>query len=460
MSSWLFSLQFRLIAAFALALTLALAGVGAYVSYTAKQATEQFERDVEEAKAARIEQMIAKYYAASKGWGGLQPAVEQASDLYGVRIVVKDSDGDVIADSRDASGSSEADMMKEKYSLPLLSRGREVGTVALAPSVVPLEVPEPSVSILASALNRSLLWTGLAAGIAGVLLVSLLSRRVLAPTRALGSTARLLGQGDLSQRVAAQGRDEIADLGRTFNSMAEDLEKAEQQRRSLMADVAHELRTPLSNIQGYLEAVRDGLLQPDNSTIDTIHQQVMHLTLLVEDLRLLALADAGALRLDIEPDSLEQTLSKSMEAVRPRADAKSVSLSLDISADLPLVLMDRTRIAQVVGNLLENAISHTPEGGRVGVTVEATAAGTARVTVADTGSGIPVDDLPLVFERFYRVDPSRARATGGAGLGLTIARQLVEAHGGIIYAESEPGMGSRFTFELPMGAPASDRRQG
>ena len=456
MSSWLFSLQFRLIAAFALVLTLALASVSMYVSYTAKQATEQFERDVEKAKAARIEQMITKYYAASRGWGGLQPAVEQASELYGIRIVVKDSSGDVVADSRDASGSNGADTMKEKHSLPLLSRGLEVGTVALAPNVAPLEVPEPSVSILASALNRSLLWTGLAAGVAGVLLVSLFSRRVLAPARALGSTARLLGQGDLSQRVSPQGRDEIADLGRTFNSMAEDLEKAEQQRRSLMADVAHELRTPLSNIQGYLEAVRDGLMQPDNATIDTIHQQVLHLTLLVEDLRLLALADAGALRLAIEPDSLEQTLSKSMEAVRPRAEAKSISLSLDIP-HLPLVPMDRTRIAQVVGNLLENAISHTPEGGRVSVSAEVTASGAARVSVADTGSGIPVDDLPLVFERFYRVDPSRARATGGAGLGLTIARQLVEAHGGVIYAESEPGRGSRFTFELPIGSSYSDR---
>ncbi len=458
MSSWLFSLQFRLIAAFALVLTLALASVSMYVSYTAKQATEQFERDVEEAKAARIEQMITKYYAASRGWGGLQPAVEQASDLYGVRIVVKDSSGDVIADSRDASDPGDVAAMKEKYNLPLLSSGREVGTVALAPNVAPLEVPEPSVSILASALNRSLLWTGLAAGVAGVLLVSLFSRRVLAPTRALGSTARLLGQGDLSQRVSTQGRDEIADLGRTFNSMAEDLEKAEQQRRSLMADVAHELRTPLSNIQGYLEAVRDGLLQPDNATIDTIHQQVLHLTLLVEDLRLLALADAGALRLNIEPDSLEQALSKSIEAVRPRAEAKSVSLSLDTSADLPLVPMDRTRIAQVVGNLLENAISHTPESGRVSVTAEVTNAGTAQVTVSDTGNGIPADDLPLVFERFYRVDPSRARATGGAGLGLTIARQLVEAHGGVIYAESEPGRGSRFTFELPIGSQPSDSR--
>ena len=449
MASWFFSLQFRLIAAFALALTLALTSVSMYVGYTANLAAEQFERDTEEARAERMGQFVTNYYRATKGWGGLQPAIEQASALYGRRIVVKDTEGNVIADSHKAFSFYNNKPLTGSPSLPVLSSGREVGSVALAGIAVPLEVPEPSVSILAAALNRSLLWTGLAAGIGGVLLVSLLSRQVLAPVRSLSSAARLLGRGDLSQRVSTQGRDEISHLGRTFNSMAEDLEKVEQQRRSLMADVAHELRTPLSNIQGYLEAVRDGLLQPDNHTIDTIHQQALHLALLVEDLRLLALAEAGALRLSMEPSSLEQVLEKSMEAVRPRAEAGSIALSLEVQPDFPLVEMDRTRIAQVVGNLLENAITHTPQSGQVAVSAEVTAAGWAKVTVADTGAGIPPDDLPQVFERFYRADPSRTRSTGGAGLGLTIARQLVEAHGGAIHAESEPGKGSRFVFELP-----------
>ena len=449
MASWFFSLQFRLIAAFALALTLALTSVSMYVGYTAKLAAEQFERDTEEARAERMGQFVTNYYRATKGWGGLQPAIEQASALYGRRIVVKDTEGNVIADSHQANSFSNNKPVTGSPSLPVLSSGREVGSVALAGIAAPLEVPEPSVSILAAALNRSLLWTGLAAGIGGVLLVSLLSRQVLAPVRSLSSAARLLGRGDLSQRVSTQGRDEISHLGRTFNSMAEDLEKVEQQRRSMMADVAHELRTPLSNIQGYLEAVRDGLLQPDNHTIDTIHQQALHLALLVEDLRLLALAEAGTLRLNMEPGSLEQVLEKSMQAVRPRAEAGSIALSLEVQPDFPLVEMDRTRIAQVVGNLLENAITHTPQDGRVAVSAEVTAAGWARVTVADTGAGIPPDDLPQVFERFYRADPSRTRSTGGAGLGLTIARQLVEAHGGAIHAESEPGKGSRFVFELP-----------
>ena len=457
MSKWFFSLQFRLIAAFALVLALALTSVSMYVGLTANQAAEQFDREVEEARAARIGQMITEYYTATRGWGGLQAAVEQAGALYGVRVVVRDDSGEIVADSN-AGGSAAASSpgVFSWLDMPLLSRGQRVGSVAMAPNIAPLEVEEPKVSILASALNRSLLWTGLAAMAGGVLIVSLLSRRVLAPARDLSAAATRLGAGDLSQRVEVRGLDEIANLGRTFNSMAEDLESAEQQRRSLMADVAHEFRTPVSNIQGYLEAVRDGLMQPNSDTIDTIHQQVLHLTRLIEDLRLLALAEAGALRLDLMPDSLEEVLRRSMEAVRPRAEARGISLAMDAATNLPLVEMDRTRIAQVVGNLLENAITHTPEGGSVTVLAETTDGAAVRVTVVDTGSGMSDADVDMAFERFYRVDPSRARSTGGAGLGLTIARQLVEAHGGSIRAESEMGAGSRFIFELPVGQAGSN----
>ncbi len=252
--------------------------------------------------------------------------------------------------------------------------------------------------------------------------------------------------------MSISSTDEIGQLGRTFNLMAQNLQTSEQQRRDLVADVAHELRTPISNIQGYLEAVKDGLLQPDSPTIDTIHQQVLHLAHLVEDLRLLALMEAGALRLDREPDSLEDLLGRSVEAVRPRAESGGISLSLEIPRDFPLVMMDRTRISQVVANLLDNAMFHTPAGGRVKVEAEVIQGTWAAVAVTDTGEGIPPEETQLVFERFHRVDPSRARSTGGVGLGLTIAKQLIEAHGGSIHAESPPGAGSRFIFELPLAS--------
>ena len=455
MSKWFFGLHFRLVLGFVLVLALALGSVSFYVGHAAEQEVERFRQDVETARAARIEDLLGEYYSEQGGWVGLQRSVEQAATVFGHRILVRDSEGRLVADSHQRFGRPWQQTRPGIQNFPILMSGDEIGSVAFESSDVPDVAPDPSWSRLVSAMNRSLIWTGLVAGAGGILLVSLMSRRLLAPARALTSAARRLGQGDFSQRVSTSGRDEIGELGRTFNSMAEGLERAERQRRNLIADVAHELRTPLSNVQGYLEAVKDGLLQPDIATIDTIHQQVLQLAHLVEDLRVLALAEAGSLRLNLEPDSLEDVLRRSVEAIQPRAETRGISVSLEVPPGLPLVEMDRARIAQVVGNLLENAILHTPQGGQVAVSAEVVGTSSARVTVADTGEGIPPEDLPQVFERFYRVDPSRTRATGGVGLGLTIAKQIVEAHGGTIRAESKPGKGSRFIFDLPLAAPAS-----
>lgn len=297
--------------------------------------------------------------------------------------------------------------------------------------------------------NRSLLWAGAAAGSAGLLLVSLTSRRMLRSVRTLTSAARRMGGGDLSQRVPAEGRDEIGELARTFNAMADGLESAERQRRNMVADAAHELRTPLSNIRGYVEAVRDGVLESDPETLATIHQQVLYLTDLVDDLRLLAETEASDFGLNRELGSLFEIVRTSVEGVRARAEARGVVLEIDLPAESPSLDFDRTRISQVVGNLLDNAIRHTPAGGTVTASVGVRPA-VATVSVADTGEGIPAEITPFVFERFYRVDPSRSRSTGGAGLGLTIARQLVEAHGGSIRVQSAAGEGTTITFDLPL----------
>ncbi len=449
MSKWFFSLQFRLVLGFTLVLALALGSISWYVGYVAQRELEAFQQDIHQARAERVEQMVSRYYAARRGWTDLQSAVEQAGNLYGLRIVVIDQQGQILGDSHLQFGAPRWQPRQGSQFFPVVSGGSQVGSVVIAPSDAPGMAPEPPPSRLVAAVNRSLLWTGLAAGLGGILLVSLMSRRLLAPVRLLNSAARSLGQGDLSRRVPAAGHDEVAELAHSFNTMADSLQKAEQQRRNLVADVAHELRTPLSNIQGYLEAVKDGLLQPDDATIEIIYQQVLQLSHLVEDLRLLALAEAGTLRLNLEPDSLTDVLNRSVEAARLRAEAKGIKISLEVPADFPLVDMDRRRVAQVVGNLLENAIQHTGSGGQVTVLAQVADA-TARVTVADTGEGIPPEELPRVFERFYRVDPARSRATGGVGLGLTIAKQLVEGHGGTIRAESSPGKGSKFIFDLPL----------
>lgn len=454
MRNWVFSLQFRLIMVFALILALALGSVSYYVGLVAEREAERFDLRRNEVRRARIEWMLSRFYNSNGEWSQLQPFLERAGGLTSGQIVVRGRRGEIVGDSHRHPGAAWKQTEAGTRFTPIMAGGEEVGSFAALASDPSTEglgtIREPPISRMVSALNRYLLWTGLAAGAVGFLLVSLVSRWLLAPMQALGSAATRLGSGDLSQRVSTAGPSEIVILANSFNVMAGNLQQAEAQRRNLVADVAHELRTPLTNVQGYLEAVKDGLLEPSPSTIDTIHQQVLQLSGLVEELRMLALAEGGALRLNLEPDSLDGVVGRLVTAFQTQAAAKGVELSLQAPPGLPLVVMDRTRIAQVVGNLLDNAIQHTPEGGLVNVRVEALGDSAARVTVDDAGEGIAPEDIPLVFERFYRTDPSRTRATGGAGLGLTIAKQLVEAHGGTIYAESKPGEGSRFSFELPL----------
>ena len=477
MPSWLFSLQFRLVAGFALALALVLGGVSLYIGRAADREAERLEGLSETARALRIRHALADYYEHNKDWKDVQPVLDRASFVSGREIVVEDKDGALIGDTRrdkaayfergkhfatyDVGSGSGAKVyvgptksvawivrppappaMPELPAPPQLPAGVETLHVEVS------EFTEPSWSRFAAATDRSLLWAGVVAGAGGLLLVSLTSRRALRSVRDLTAAARRMGAGDLSQRVDAGGRDEIGELSRTFNGMADALERAERQRRHLVADVAHELRTPLSNVQGYVEALRDGVLEPDAQTLATIHQQVLYLSELVEDLRLLADTEAGDFILHRERGSLADALRECIEGVRARAEAKGVALASRLPASAPDVSFDRTRLAQVVGNLLDNAIRHTPPGGSVSVTLEFDA-DAATVSIRDTGEGIPEEQLPFVFDRFYRVDPSRSRVTGGAGLGLTIARQLVEAHGGAIRAQSEPGRGTTLTFHLP-----------
>ena len=445
---WFFTLQFRLILGFTLILVVALGSVSAYLAFTAEREVEAFDQRAEGARNARLERLVSVSFQDQLRRRELQPRVERYAALFDRRIILTDATGTVIVDSARRYAKPWRFGNPEGRHMPLMIGDREVGSMVIAPNEAPEETPDPPLSQLASKLNRSLLWTGLTAGLLGILLVGLVSRRVLVPVRSLSTAAQRLGEGDLSQRVPNSGSSELGQLAQTFNTMAENLQHAEEQRRNLTADVAHELRTPVSNIRGYLEAIKDGLVEP-HDTIDIIHQQVLHLSTLIEDLRLLSVAEAGNLRLDIQQCALEQLLDETLEAARPRAQAKGVALRLQEPERALEVRIDRTRISQVATNLVENAIFHTPDGGSV--TISTAAEGSmVRVTVADTGEGITSEVLPLVFDRFYRVDSSRTRATGGTGLGLTIAKQLVEAHGGTIWAESSPGQGSCFIFELPL----------
>ncbi|MGW8765761.1 HAMP domain-containing sensor histidine kinase [Streptomyces sp. NPDC055815] len=290
-----------------------------------------------------------------------------------------------------------------------------------------------------------------AAGVAAAVLACalLLGRAVLRPVRALTAASRGLGGGDLGRRVPASGKDEIAELGRSFNRMAGSLQGSEERQRRLVGDIAHELRTPLANLRGYLEALRDGVLEADAELLDSLHEEVLLQQRIVDDLQDLALAEAGALTYHRRPLDARELVEACRTAHSARAAAAGVALEVAGAAPGTVRLHgDPDRLRQALGNLVGNAVRHTPPGGRVRLALDERDE-RVRIAVADTGSGIPAADLPYLFDRFWRADAARGRATGGSGLGLSIARQIVADHHGAVEVTSEVGVGSVFTVVLP-----------
>jgi two-component system OmpR family sensor kinase/two-component system sensor histidine kinase BaeS len=274
-------------------------------------------------------------------------------------------------------------------------------------------------------------------------------RSIARPLSALMNAADAVAAGDLSVRVPAQRRGEFGQLMNSFNRMVEELELADQRRRNLTADVAHELRTPLQIIQGNLEGVLDGIYAPTTEHIATTLEETRQLARLVEDLRVLSQAEAGQLAMTWEVVDVAELCADAVTSFQGQAEAAGVDLRAVVSA-APLTMSgDYGRLDQVVSNLLANALRHTPTGGRVEVRAAQTATG-VRLEVSDTGEGIPAEDLPYIFDRFWRGDRARTHQGGaGSGLGLAIVRQLVQAHGGSIRVQSEVGQGTTFTVDLP-----------
>ncbi len=302
--------------------------------------------------------------------------------------------------------------------------------------------------------NMSFIMGGvIAVGLAG--LISLyFSLRIRKPLVDLTNATRFTAAGDYSSRVEAGGTRELEELADAFNSLASNLERDEQLRKNMVADIAHELRTPLSTINGYLEAIEDGVVQPDQPTISSMREEVAVLSRIIDDLRQLAEVESGQLRLELAPVAVLEALEAEGAKFRHELESKGIALSVEAPSDLPAIQADNARLSQILGNLVKNAIAHTRSGETIRLGAEAVEGGVL-FRIADTGAGIPAEDLPFIFERFYRADRARERATGGAGLGLTIAKSLVEAQGGRIWAESVEGQGTTISFTLPLAPVAS-----
>ena len=448
-------LWFRLLIAFALVIAVTIGTVYLFVSRSMGAEIERYEEIRERFHIVETQAMLSAHYMTRGSWEGVQYVVGNRSVVSGTRIILTDFFRVVIADSKEELVVGETYQPEPPdrptgSPFPVFSEDWEEVMVRLYIGPEPSAGEEAtSPQTLREAINRFLLWGGLLAAAIALVLTFVLSRRMSSPIGALAATARRLGRGDLSQRVQLRDRGEVRELAQAFNSMAVDLERLEQLRRNLVADVAHELRTPLSNIQGYVEAIRDGVMKPDGATLDSLNEEAALLSRLVDELQELSLAEAGELKLVYQEEDVTELIRRAAVSWQPQVVAKGMSLSVDLPDKLPSVNIDWQRINQVLHNLLENAVAHTGKGGII--TVAAAERGAwVEISVSDTGEGIPAQDLPNIFERFYRVDRSRARATGGSGLGLTITKRLVEAHGGKIEAQSKLGRGSRFSFTIPV----------
>jgi len=301
-----------------------------------------------------------------------------------------------------------------------------------------------------------LLAGALAAGIA-LVVARWLARGMTQPLRDMAAAAHRMETGDYSTRVHTRSRDEVGQLATAFNRMSAELENLEQSRRDLLANVSHELKTPITAIRAHLENLLDGVEDPDPRTLQVMLAQTERLGRLIEQLLELSRLESGELPLRREDLALAPLVTQVLSEIEVARSDRGVAVDSELPDDLPAVDADPERLHQVLFNLLDNAVRFTPSGGAVTVSAHRQN-GSVEVQVSDTGVGIPQEHLPRLFERFYRADPARSREDGGTGIGLAIARSVVEAHGGHISAMSEPGKGSVFTFDLPVASAAKNRR--
>jgi len=408
-------------------------------------------------RAQNLTTFLTGYYAAHESWDGVQVALEADGGVgsggqgrgsgnsawsYRVadtnRIVVANSDGDT---------GERLSQNEIAIGIPLVVQYKTVGY--LLPDMqagvgVALDASEQQ---FLTRVRSALLLGGGIAFVAALLLAGLLTRGILAPVRGLAGAAENIAHGDLTARAPARGRDEIAQLATTFNAMAGNLQQAEEARQAQTADIAHELRNPLAVLQGTLEALADDVYEPTPENIQPALDQVHTLNRLVDDLRTLALADAGQLHLDRQTLDVGQLVARVVDAHRVPFVERGLALDAQIADGLPHVEGDYARLTQVLNNVLGNALRYVPAGGRV-VLAAVPEDGGVMVRVSDNGPGVPADALPHLFDRFWRGDPSRSRDTGGSGLGLAIAQHIIAAHAGRIWAEATPGGGLTIIFWL------------
>lgn len=465
------SLAAKILLAFAIVALVGIGGVAILANNRTTAAFEHYLRGNGPDAGAQLAGAAAIVYQQGGSWDAVSRVLAATSDRRDQRVVVVDPTGRVVVDAAGAWVGQSASGLSLASGHPVVVNGQVVGTLydtsPTGGSGDHGRHPGPPQSGFSASdqaflvqVNQSLFLAAAGAIVVALVLGLLLARQIIRPLRELTRAARRIAHGHLDERIQVAGHDEVAELAQTFNDMAASLQRTEESRRQLVADVAHELRTPLMVINATVEAIQDGVLPANPTNLATIRDEVAALARLVSDLRDLSLGDVGQFPIEREPVDVSSLLDSVGPAFATAAAARTVHLAVDVPPDLPWILGDDARLRQRVRNLVDNALRHTPPGGLVTLHGRATE-GAVEIAVGDTGEGIAEEHLPRVFERFFRADPSRTRRSGGSGLGLAIVQQIVRAHGGEITAASAgQGRGTTFTIRLPalarQGAPVRD----
>ncbi len=439
----------------ALKLTLAFLVVGLIGAvliaiFVSQRTQREFDQFIADRSQLELVDKLAGYYETHNGWQGLGAITFQMRRRSGMLerilapVTLVDADRTVIYSRQHYRVGQQLSPNEIRRNLPIEVNGEVVGMLLYdAPSVWRPPPDSPEIDFLRR-VNQAIIFGALGATALALLLGILLARNISRPITELTAATQAIAAGKLGQQVPVRTRDELGELAISFNRMSADLARANNLRRQMTADIAHELRTPLSIILGYTEALSDGKLRGAPAMYETMHNEARLLSHLIDDLRTLSLADAGELTMNLQTCSPQAMLERTATAYATQAQKQDVALAVQASPDLPALRVDPDRMAQVLNNLVSNALRYTPAGGQITLSAEASD-DSVLLRVADTGAGILPDVLPHIFERFYRADESRWQ-NGESGLGLAIAKSIIEAHGASIDVESLPGRGTTFTI--------------
>ncbi|HLC01442.1 MAG TPA: HAMP domain-containing sensor histidine kinase [Anaerolineales bacterium] len=415
----------------------------------ARVVAREFDVYVEAQGREALVARLADYYSTKGDWSGVEMTILSGGDSQRATsrggFILLDESGSVIFPHELPSEFGHSPDIHAADGLPIVVGQRLVGTMFPGPEGFNFRRPPGG---FIDRINRNLLLAGVGGAALSLALGILLTRTLTRTLRELTQATNAVAQGTRAEPIPVRTKDELGTLARAFNDMNERLAGARELRKRMTADIAHELRTPLSVILGHAEALSEGVLPASPETFHTIHDEANHLRRLVDDLRTLSMSEAGELTLNLQLQPVGELLDKIGAAFRSQVRGKKIRLSVETHAGLPEVKLDPDRMSQVMGNLVLNSLRHAPRGGRIKISAEEAPTG-VRVSVHNNGPSIESEDLEHIFDRFYGGRAKPRRREVGTGLGLAIAKSIVEAHGGKIWAESPPDGGATFVIELP-----------